>query len=159
MYFDQDLSKGRNSEDVVASFLTCRGWEVQNKSNDKNFQSIDVDFLVAKGEDIRFVEVKQENRVAATGNLLLETITNTKTKGEGWFSKTAADWIIFHNTTENILIAIETAALRCYIKDANTKARYKEWKSNEGYTTKTSEGFLLPLWHFKETYQVYEYQL
>ena len=114
---------GATSESLVQLFLTERGWLVENLSQDKQYQQKDIDFLATKDGETRTVEVKQDNRCGQTGNFLLETITNCRTGGKGWFAKTQADYIIFHNTIGGELLTTATNYLRAYLAMPGNQSR------------------------------------
>jgi len=123
------VAEGNKSEQLVADWITNKGWTVVNVTADKQYQDLEIDLIATKGNEVRTIEVKRENRCADTGNLLLETVTNTRTKNKGWFKKTQADFICWHDTQNNKLLFSLTSALQEIIKQPYV--RYKEWKSFE----------------------------
>ncbi len=110
------VAEGNKSEQLVADWLTNKGWTVVNVTGDKKHQDLEIDLIATKGNEVRTIEVKRENRCADTGNLSLETVTNTRTKNKGWFKKTQADFICWHDTQNNKLLFSLTSALQEIIK-------------------------------------------
>ena len=157
--FTECVARGRTSEALVASFLLEKGWRIEDVTQDKTYQSLEIDLIAHKDGCRRSLEVKQENKVGSTGNLLLEIITNTKTGGEGWFSKCQADYIFWHDTQNQLLLVAATSSVREYITMEGSKAYWKVWKSFEGYGYKESEGLLLPLWHYEQHFPLFKYAL
>jgi len=157
--FYTTLAQGGKSEALVQAFLNTKGWDVTDRTHDKEYQSIDIDFTVIKANDCRSIEVKQDNRVGDTGNLLIEIITNKKSGNQGWFNKTQAEYIVFHDTINKQLLIAETAELRAYLNTKANCARWKEWKTFEGYGYKTAEGWLIPIADYKNYYSLGEYSI
>lgn len=152
--FNATMALGAKSETVVANYLTSKGWQVTDRTKEKEYQDKDIDFTAIKADDFRSIEVKMDNRVGTTGNLLLETITNLKNGNLGWFNKTKAQYIFIHNTGDNQLIIAATDDLRAYLKLEGNLSRYREWELFEGYGYKTACGYTIPLNHFTTIYTV-----
>jgi hypothetical protein len=157
--FTELIEQGGKSEVLVYQYLTARGWEVEDKTKDPTYQAQDIDFIASKEDSRRTVEVKQDNKCSITGNILLETITNKRNGNIGWFAKCEAEYIIWHDTNNHQLLTVASSDLRAYINMKGTKARYKEWDSWEGYGYKTSCGYLIPLYHFKECFSIGEHSI
>lgn len=152
--FYETLAQGNVSEVLVTTYLANRGWSIEDKTKEKEYQSIEIDIIATKNDACRSIEIKQDNRVGETGNLLIETITNKKRGSIGWFNKTEADYIFIHNTKDHQLLIVVTDDLRAYLELEGNFSTYREWILFEGYGYKTSCGYTIPLSHFSTIFDV-----
>lgn len=74
--FKDLLAKGHKGEALVANLFQALGYEVQNVANDQVYFSKDIDLIATKGDEQLLLEVKADSRVAATNNVVIETIGN-----------------------------------------------------------------------------------
>lgn len=157
--FYSTLATAKLSEALVADFLISRGWTITDVSDDKQYQSVDID-IIAENEDCRrTIEIKRDNCIAETGNIILETITNARKQTKGWFEITEAEYLFIHDTKNNVLLVAAISHLRQFIKEHRKLVRYKFFNSWEGYGYKQSEAWLVPLVEYQNHYPTWEFRL
>lgn len=106
--------KGKKGETAVKDYYTSQGIEVIDVSEDKEYQKIDVDFII----DGNFVEVKTQKSIAEREKITLELETeyyNSLVK-QGWFKSTEANILIFYDNVNNIAYSVDTKELRDFFK-------------------------------------------
>lgn len=157
--FYSTLATAKLSEALVADFLSNRGWIVTDVSNDPNYQLQDIDIIIEQGDCRRTIEIKRDNCIAKTGNLILETITNARRHTKGWFEITTAEYLFVHDTKNNVLLVAAISHLNQFIDEHRKLAQYKFFKSWEGYGYKQSEAWLIPWCEYKKYYPTWEYAL
>ena len=70
--FYNSLAIGKQAEEAVKAHLEKRGITVIDVSNIKEYQKIDVDFLLRKGNQETTLEVKHDRKLHKTGNFFFE---------------------------------------------------------------------------------------
>lgn len=98
--FNKQNKEGKKAESAIYSLLLERGNKVEDVSSIKEYQEIDVDFLV---NDTIKMEVKLDNSAKRTGNIFLEV---GKDRATGyfaqWLSKCQADVIVFYDSDRGL---------------------------------------------------------
>ena len=92
-YFYNCLETAKVGEKIVADIFKKDGYTVQDVSNNKEWQEVDVDLLVYQNHKPLYkikIEVKTDEKALVTQNIFIETKSN---KGLGWIWKTEADYI------------------------------------------------------------------
>lgn len=121
--------------------LREHGYIVDNVTNEPNYWSKDIDFLIVPvlGADIvTSIEVKWDKRIAATGNLFIELENPRSIRGNGWFKFCEADYIAYGDAVNRIFYFIKLADLRAHIAEHKLELKYRT-------TSDGSYGYLLPL--------------
>lgn len=112
--FDADLKRGAIGERVAWDILNSQPniRTVLDVRQASMFQNMDVDFLVEKTDrEIFLVEVKTDNAISRTGNVVYELTTSGNI---GCFAKTKAQIVMYYDV-EGIMYAIDVKHLREYI--------------------------------------------
>ena len=112
--------KGKQGETAVKDYYLNNGSSVIDVSEDREYQKIDVDFII----DGNFVEVKTQKSLAEQEKITLEIETEyyNNLVRQGWFYSTEANILIFYDNTNNIAYSVDTKELRnLYEKYKNTK--------------------------------------
>ena len=107
--FQKDKAFGKKGENFVAEYYHKLGYEINDVSEDKQYQEQDIDFII----DGISVEVKTQNCLQEQ-KICVEIISNLELQREGWLKKTAAQYIIFVDTVNKIMYKIFTEKLREY---------------------------------------------
>lgn len=128
--------KGDYAEVVVCEFLRrCPGVaQVEDVRDDPAWQQQDVDYRVTlTSGTARGVEVKSDQHIARSGNVLFElarlhhTARPERCAHLGWSVFSAADWLLVYCPPARALYWFSFAALRggmqAYMKDSRDKAR------------------------------------
>ena len=104
--------KGKKGETAVKDYYINQGLEVIDVSEDREFQKIDVDFII----DGNFVEVKTQKSISEREKITLELETEyyNSLVRQGWFNSTEANILIFYDNINNIAYSVDTKELRDY---------------------------------------------
>ena len=85
--FKDLLAKGHKGETLVANLFQTLGYEVQDVSKEASYFSKDIDLIAIKGDEQLLLEVKADSKVAATNNVVIETIGNKAAAKKGWITE------------------------------------------------------------------------
>ena len=121
--------------------LREHGYIVDNVTNEPNYWTKDIDFLITPvfGEDIvTSIEVKWDRHLANTGNMFIELENPRSIGGMGWFEFCQADYLAYGDARNRIFYFIKLADLRNYVADHKLELKYRT-------TSDGSYGYLLPL--------------
>ena len=89
--FENMVLQGKIGEEDFIEYCHKNNLIVEDKTNDKEFQAIDVDFIV----NGYYTELKTDNLIDKTGNFPIELIHHRKTGDRnGWYYYTQATYII-----------------------------------------------------------------
>lgn len=114
--FRKSKAIGTNEEIRVKNTLESRGLKVIDLTDSEEFRKKDIDFLVQKGNEEAFIEVKADRRMGDTGNICVELVTNIKNKSEGWLSYCEADYIFYCDSQNDCCYCFLLDDLRQYFK-------------------------------------------
>lgn len=134
--FSQSLLEGESGEHVIWNLL-MKSRDVRSVVDvrqDKNFQEMDIDFLVENGErQFTPIEVKTDFKAQDTGNIVYEISTSGHL---GCFEKTKARYIYYYVPGDKTAYMIDVKAMRTYIHEVRPEEKQMGDKST---------GFLLPI--------------
>lgn len=144
--FDDALAIGKNGEQIVANHFAQRGHTVINVSSDKEYQEKDIDAILKNIDGTSCaIEIKTDNRMAATGNLLFE-IGSCRATGyyDGWYSYCKADYIVFYDSYHKKGYCVNWNKTKPLLKkEASFKRFYNRY--DQCYT----DAYLLPIYKAK----------
>ena len=66
--FDFCLSVGATAEELVKEHLAARGHKITDVTQDKDYQTKDIDFLLDNGNEKTTLEVKSDSKISRNGN-------------------------------------------------------------------------------------------
>lgn len=135
--FEEDNSAGKRGESLFRDFLEKTGKKCRDVSDDPNYQREDIDFIVEgkSGSGLSF-EVKNDSKIAYTGNIFYESISNVDYGTIGCFEKTKADFIVICSEPENRFYIIRSETLRNFVRNNRESLRYiprVEGSNSAGY--------------------------
>lgn len=110
-FFSKLLEQGRKGEALVASLFQSIGYNIQDVTRDAAYFAKDIDLIATKGEEQLLLEVKADSKVAATGNICIETIGNIAANKKGWIYYTEATHICFVDMINSIIHIVRTSEL------------------------------------------------
>lgn len=114
-----NMDGGKIAELKVQKYFKDLGYAIEDTSKDSYYWDKDIDMLVKKGDKEFKIEVKQDNLISTSHNILVEDFR--KNDGhKGWLHKTEADFIFFVGNKDTYITKPEE--LRKYY------AKYKEDK-------------------------------
>lgn len=143
--FDEKLKEGQAFEKMLDEFFSK--WYRIEPVTDMKLQKAGIDRIFIDEESGRRlkVEYKADSMAGKTGNVFIETISNSSSFEEGWAMKCQADVIIYFIPPTSEIIAIEPATILLSLPDW---VRYKKaWAQNATYR---SYGRLVPIAEFKK---------
>ena len=124
--FRKDIRRGKRGEEIVCDFLLqCENiLDVIDVSKEKEYQDIDVDFIVldVEGEET-LVEVKTDSY--KTENMVYEFYSSRKRKTVGCFEKTKADYIFYYYINKKQLYIFDTMKLREFVHEKAEAGEFK----------------------------------
>ena len=132
--FSQKKAIGRVGEEAAKKVFEriMPTYNIIDVSGESYYQKQDIDFLLStgiEGVDVLSVEVKTDRQMGKTGNLCLETITNTVGRKKGWYHTSKADIICFYDTQNDELHIVDFQELKAAVN--STQHREKtiyEWE-------------------------------
>lgn len=151
--FEADNSAGKRGEKLFKEFLEKSGKQCKDVSDDPKYQKDDIDFIVEgkSGNELSF-EVKNDSKIAYTGNIFYESISNVDYGTVGCFEKTKADFIVICSEPENKFYLIRSNILKDYVRDNRNSLRYISRVEGSN-----SAGYLVPKAKVAEHLKVVEY--
>ena len=160
-YFNQLKRDGRKGEQLVADYFTAIGFEVDDVSNNKAYFSKDIDLIIKnrEGAEAASLEVKADKRMAATGNVCVETIGNAAANKKGWIYYTEASHIAFVDMTNSILHLVRRKELLNACQQPNGFRVYRRQQLENGVYPKEAEMMLIPISALKKFDYYMEVQL
>lgn len=140
--FEQDVLRGKEGERLIRDFYENRHYAdkikdgelkrrkriyISDVSNEPFYQKIDVDFLLC---DMRYfgikplikIEVKWDEKVNSTGNMVIELKSKNLTDGYesvGWYKKTKAHYLYYGDAKSKKFYIFTLKELREYVNSHN----------------------------------------
>ena len=81
-------------------------------TQDSNYWYKDIDILATKDGITKSYEVKWDSRLATTGNIFIETISNISTDRKGWLYYCEADFLLYGDAAANTFYIIPMLQLK-----------------------------------------------
>lgn len=149
--FEFQLNRGQRVEDIVQQHLESRGHKVINKTAEAAYQSKDTDFIVDNGQERTTLEVKLDNSMMKTGNIVFEVCKQYGTKiNQGWLSKCEAQYMCKYSTASRKGIIFDYQAVCSLLEQYGTKRTFYDYQDGSMDTI-----ILLPLSVVREKNLVY----
>lgn len=142
-------------------YLVSQGWEVKDLTECDAFFGKDIDFLISKGRERHYIEVKWDYKIKQTGNMFIETITDIDANKDGWYEFCQAEFIFYGDARQQIFYVFQLEDLKEYIrKDFSYLESRKAADYNcRGQVKKISQGLIVPIEDFRKQYPVSVIQL
>jgi hypothetical protein len=125
--FSDDNAIGKRGEEIFRKCLEKWNCKYTDVSEDARYQEQDIDFIVESrkvdGKTVT-VEVKNDQRIAETGNIFFETMSNVDYSTEGCFKKTKAELMAIVSESERLIYFVGTEILRKYINENSKNLRF-----------------------------------
>lgn len=136
------------------NYLQDNGWTVQDVTNNPEFWDKDIDFVVSSGSQSLTIEVKWDSRIHSTGNMFIETVTDLDKCKSGWFSFCQADYIYYGDSYNQLFYVFKTDDLRKFVSSHMMEERKAPDYNYRGILKKVSQGMLVPIKQFSQSYDV-----
>lgn len=143
-------------EKAAYDYLTFQGWKVQDLTQCADFFSKDIDFLITRGKDQHYIEVKWDNWIHYTGNMFIETTTDLDFNKDGWFKFCSAEFIFYGDAKQSLFYVFRLEDLKAYVREdySRLQARKAPDYNSRGQLRKVSQGLLVPIEDFRQCYPV-----
>lgn len=144
--FNNQLKRGQMLEKIIINYLRDTNPEdsIEDVSNDKYYQNIDVDVIYDNGSSREMIEIKSDETTYKDCNLFVEINSCKRINSPGWLYKTESDYIIYSFTKRGFYYKIPTQILKDLISIC-------DFKKKEAYDTyKTSIGCIIPAYILDE---------
>lgn len=140
--FNSENKKGKYGEELVIKYLKATNISYEDVRLEKEYQKIDVDFLV--GPRNRKWEVKTDTIMNSTGNIVLEThIEQNGVCNPGYWGVTEADVLIYVDAVAEIVYGATIEEIKADLATFNP--RQTKTTKNDGGRLKTMHITLYPL--------------
>lgn len=143
-------------EKKAYDYLISSGWEVQDLTQCEAFFSKDIDFLIIRGQEQHYIEVKWDNWIHQTGNMFIETTTDLDFNKDGWFKFCRAEFIFYGDARNELFYVYRLDDLKAYIQEVynSLQARKAPDYNRRGQLRKVSQGLLVSIDDFRQKYPV-----
>ena len=125
--FSDDNAIGKRGEEIFRKCLDRWNCKYTDVSDDKRYQEQDIDFIVESrktpGKTVA-VEVKNDQRIAETGNIFFETMSNVDYSTEGCFKKSKAELMAIVSESERLIYFVGTEILRKFVDENSRTLRF-----------------------------------
>ena len=146
--FLTDMKSGKAAESAVSQALEAKGHMVIDVSDHRQYQQLDIDFLLERNGKAASLEVKNEIRSEETGRVFLETRYKDS---KGWFAVCGADYVAFCQMEQGIAHLVALDELRASVCANSYPACWNQWK--------TACGILFPIEELQKLQSYYKLQL
>lgn len=159
--FLKDLQRGKQGEVMVANAFRKMNYDVQDVSNNKEFQKKDIDLVIDDNGTSRYMEVKADWTMGTSGNIVLELWKQANSENLGWYSYTEATHLAFCDMKNKIAYICRTADLKkriAVLKDeALRKFYYGETADlhKNDITPKVLNGYYCYLFSWKNNQDIF----
>lgn len=136
------------------NYLQANGWIVEDVTQNQDYWDKDIDFVAHSGDTRLTIEVKWDSRIAQTGNMFIETITDLDRSKGGWFSFCMADYIYYGDSINQLFYVFKTQDLRNFVSSHMMEERKAADYNTRGGVKKVSQGMLVPIKEFSQSYDV-----
>lgn len=136
------------------NYFQSNGWDIQDVTMNQKYWNKDIDFIVSNGSQSLTIEVKWDSRISSTGNMFIETLTDLDKGKQGWFSFCQADYIYYGDSVNQLFYVFKTDDLRRFVSSHMMQERKAADYNYRGILKKVSQGMLVPIKEFSQSYDV-----
>lgn len=136
------------------NYLQANGWTVEDVTQNEAYFDKDIDLVAHRGTESLTVEVKWDSRIAQTGNMFIETVTDLDKSRAGWFLFCQADYIYYGDSVNQLFYVFRTEDLRQFVSTHFMEERKAADYNYKGLLKKVSQGMLVPIKEFSQYYDV-----
>lgn len=136
------------------NYFQDNGLSVQDVTMNPEYWEKDIDFVVSSGTERFTVEVKWDSRISTTGNMFIETVTDLDRCKGGWFTFCQADYIYYGDSFNQLFYVFKTEDLRKFVSAHMMEERKAADYNSRGGVKKVSQGMLVPIKEFSQSYDV-----
>ena len=138
--FERMNIQGIRVQELVKQHLAARGHKIIDVSQNKDYQKVDIDFIVAKDGNRTTLEVKKDKSLFTTRNIFIECgFMKGNYYSAGWLKYCQADYICYYDTSRRRGIIVDRAKLLSLLDQGKEKTFYDKYDQKQG------KAILLPL--------------
>ena len=145
------LEPQKAGEFELKKHLRAQGHKIEDVSNNPSYWSRDIDLIM---DGSTTIEVKWDDVISSTGNLFIETVSDTEKHKDGWYIFCEADKLYYGDAVAEVFYIFDFWKLKAHIEahKAEYKERYAPDFGKDGIY-KYSKGYLVPLESLKGLYE------
>ena len=149
MEWEYLLGDYASGETEVKDLFRSLGYRVKDVSKNPSYFYKDIDLIVTNPETavVKYIEVKADSKMAKTGNIFIELVSNKETARKGWYYYSEADYLYYMDMVNSIIYWCEFEQLRSYlgsrIQEYQVKEAYDFYK--DGTIKKVTQGIAVPV--------------
>lgn len=136
---------GNQGEKLVSEWLQRLGYTVEDVSMNRDYFSLDIDFIAKKGEEEMQVEVKTDQRMADSGNVLLEVRVDIDKNKPGWWQYCQATHLFFVDIRQHVVHCVRREELKQLIKSKCEGITTRYLKVRDNGKVREGEVLLVPV--------------
>lgn len=158
-YDGEMMEVAKKNEEVIYNYLKENFNEVEDVSNNYEYQLLDIDFIVKDNEETITFETKSDQHLNPKGNLLFEVerwYNNNYLRGYGWGWSSKSDFLIIRNSKTGYTLIFDFFILRKVIRDfymAQKSEALKKERMIYSDNNKITRVLLIPLQYVINKYQ------
>lgn len=136
---------GNQGERLVANWMSRLGYQVEDVSMNPDYWKEDIDFLVAKGEEQMSLEVKTDQRMKDSGNVLIEMCVDVDEGKDGWWKYCQATHLFFVDIRQKQVHCVRRDELAQLIKNKPSGVVQRYLRVKDNGKVRDSEVLLVPI--------------
>lgn len=136
---------GDQGERLVANWMQQLGYTVEDVSMNREYFSKDIDFIVTKGEEQMTLEVKTDQRMADSGNILLEIQVDVEKNKDGWYRYCQASHLFFVDIRQKQVHCVRFAELKQLVNSKPDGIQHRYLRVKDNGKVRDGEVLLVPI--------------
>ena len=141
-------------EQKAYDYLTSKYWIVLDLTENEEYFDKDIDFLAIRNGRKHTIEVKWDSKIATTGNMFIETITDIDNNRRGWYQFITADFMFYGDSVNDLFYVFRIQDLKEFVQRHQFESRKAVDVNDYGKIKKVSQGLLVPIDAFMQEYRV-----
>lgn len=138
----QQVEIGARGVSAVTSHLRSKGYTVEDVSEDRDYQTQDIDLRIRGKRQQRWRTVEVKTDTYTNGNLFLELISSSGKPG--CVFKSRAQYWMYWLSGLGVLLCIDLPALQMWLMEHGSEYERRVVVSRRGKSTWSIEGIALP---------------
>ena len=143
------LGYNNPGEKELKRYFRELGIKYEDVTNNCKYWGKDIDFITPAAT----IEVKWDSKLSATGNIFIETVSNTEKDKPGWFNICEADLIYYGDAVNKLFYIFKREQLAQYIEENKDNLKVKTAPDYyRGRVVKHSKGYVIPVKDLEQLY-------
>lgn len=136
---------GNQGERLVSGWLQRLGCQVEDVSMNRDYFAKDIDFIATKSGEEMTVEVKTDQRIADSGNVLLEVRVDVDKNKPGWWQYCQASHLFFVDIRQHVVHCVRREELKQLLKTHPKGVTTRYLKVRDNGKVREGEVLLVPV--------------